>query len=405
MKQRITWAFALLALLLAGFFTLVSYISVEVIESQVVDERLAKLAGQLIAQHRKGLVPELPPEISFFVNREIPEPLRQAPPGVHEARLAQGEVQALIIEEGNDRFAVIQEMDEFERTEFIIYAALAAGSVASLLLAIVLGVATARRIAAPVTQLADAVARNTPPQSLPSLAADDEIGVLARAFARRTEALQEYLVRERVFTGDVSHELRTPLTIMLGAAEVLKRQLADRPAELAGAQRIHRVAAEASARVAALLQLSRSPELLDAPRIELNRVVQSEMERCQHLLEGKPVACGLESAGPVAVAAQPELAGIVIGNLLRNACLYTEQGRVLVSLSPDKLVIEDSGPGIPEMVRSQLFERFVQGDAGTVAGTGLGLSIVKRVADHLGWKISLEPGRQGGSRFTLSFPE
>ncbi|MGV3655493.1 MAG: sensor histidine kinase [Noviherbaspirillum sp.] len=403
MRRRITLAFVLLALLLSSFFSLVSYVSVEVIESQVVDERLAKMAGQLIARHRMGLAQELPPEVSFFANGDIPAPLRTAPPGVHEAVLDQREAQALIIEDGADRYALVQDMEEFEHTEFIIFSALAVGSAASLALALLLGVATARRLASPLVRLADAVERDTPPHALPSQAAGDEVGVLARAFARRTEALQQYLARERVFTGDVSHELRTPLTVVLGAAEVLKSRLADRPIELAAAERIRRAAADATARIAGLLQLSRAPESLDPLPTEMLGVVRAELERCQYLLAGKAVDCALDFTGPVTVAARPELAGIVVGNLLRNACQHTEQGRIRISLSPTRLIIEDSGPGIPEAVRNRLFERFVHGDAGPDAGAGLGLSIVKRVADHLGWEVWLEGCESGGSRFIVGF--
>lgn len=404
LKQRITRAFVLLAVLLAGFFSLVSYISVEVIEAQVVDGRLEKTGDKLIAHHRAREAVEMPPDISFFANEQIPKELQQAMPGIHELIIDGHEVQALIRVEGGSRFAVVQDMDEFEDTELVIFSALGAGFVSSLLLAIVLGVTTARHIVAPVSALADAVGRNASPGGLPSLDADDEIGVLARAFAKRTDELQQFLMRERLFTGDVSHELRTPLAIMMGAAEVLKAQLADRPAQLAVAERARRVAAETAERVSAMLLLSRSPELLDAPLTLLNPLLQSEFDRCQSLLIGKPVQCRLEWSEAVWVHARPELIGIIVGNLLRNACQHTEKGSVIVRLATNRLIIEDDGPGIPGPVQARLFERFVQGSKDSPEGTGLGLSIVKRVVEHIGWDIRYEPSEHGGSRFILSFP-
>jgi signal transduction histidine kinase len=267
---------------------------------------------------------------------------------------------------------------------------------------VVLGYGTARRMVAPLTALADAVG-NGQPTPLPSLAANDEIGVLARALTRRTDELQRFLERERLFAGDVSHELRTPLTIMLGAAELLAAQLADRPDVLATVERLRRVAAETTGRVSALLLLSRSPEQLDAPLIDLGALVQAEIDRYCPLLKGKPVECRYEQAAPVHVAARPELAGIAVGNLLRNACQHVERGHVLVRLEADRLVVEDTGPGIPEAVRARLFERFVRGATEDGQGSGLGLSIVKRVAEHIGWTVRLETPAGGGSRFILGF--
>jgi signal transduction histidine kinase len=404
LKQRIARSFVFLALVLASFFTFVAYIAVELIEEQVLDARLEKLAGKLIEQHQRKQMPDVPPDVNFYVNTSIPPELQRLPAGSHELLIHGTEIQAVVRTEGTDRFAVVQETTEFEHTEFIIFSALGAGFISSLMLAVILGIATARRIVAPVSALADAVARNENPALLPSLEAADEIGVLARAFAKRTEQLQQFLAQERLFTGDVSHELRTPLTVMLGAAEVLKAQLGDRPEQLAVAERLRRVAADTSERISALLLLSRTPELLDAPRTALHPVIQAELDRCQYLLAGKSVQCRIESAErEVWVDARPELIGIVVGNLLRNACQHTDAGTIAVTLKSDRLIIEDNGPGLPAAVRERLFERFVQGRKDSPEGTGLGLSIVKRVAEHIGWDIRLECPSGGGSRFVLSF--
>lgn len=405
LKQSISLTYILLAVIVAGAFSLVSYISVEIIEEQVIDARLSKMADRLIELQPGGRMPDAPPDISFMIDDGIPAELRQLPAGSHEVGLGNRHVHALLRDHGSSRYAVVQEVDELEHTELVILLSLAIGFAVSLLLAAVLGVVCAKRIIAPVAALAEAVGRNAGPTELPSLSAQDEIGILARAFAKRTDELQQFLQRERLFTGDVSHELRTPLTIMLGAAEVLTAQLADRPAQLATAERIRRVAAEAAQGVSALLLLARVPESLDAPRIVLNSIIKSEIERCRPLLHGKPVECRLDWSEEVSVHVRPELAGIVIGNLLRNACRHTEQGQVLVQLAAGRLVIEDTGSGIPQKVRERLFERFVHGDdLPAHEGTGLGLSIVKRVVDHVGWDIRLEIPQAGGTRFVLTFP-
>lgn len=404
LKRRIAHAFILLAVILAGFFCIVSYTAIEVIESQVIDGRMEKLADALIAHYLKNEPYEAPPDVSFFVNKAIPLALEDKKPGVNELLLNQREVQALIRTENGNRYAVVQEMTEFEETEFIIFSSLAVGFLSSLLLAVILGLATARRIVAPITALAEAVAAKSQPSTLPSVEAEDEIGVLARAFARRTEDLQQYLRREQLFTGDVSHELRTPLTIMLGAAEVLKLQLADRPAQQAVAERLRRAAAETSERVGALLHLSRAPEQLRNCCVSMNQLIRTELERYQPLAQGKPVISRFEAQADISAELRPELASMAIGNLLRNAFQHTEHGEILVRLEQGRIIIADTGPGLPHSVRERLFERFVTEPSDSTEGTGLGLSIVKRVVDHLGWEIRLECPETGGSRFVLNFP-
>lgn len=405
LKKSIALTYILLAVVVAGAFSLVTYVSVNVIEEQVIDARLAKMANRLIERHQRGDMPDAPPDVRFLIDGEIPEAIRKLPGGIHELPISDRHTHVLLRDHGSSRYAVIQEVEELEHTELVILLSLAIGFVFSVLLAVVIGVLSVRRTIAPVAALAEAVARNAGPTELPSLRAQDEIGVLSRAFAKRTDELQKFLQRERVFTGDVSHELRTPLTVMLGAAELLAAQLSEQPAQYATAERIRRVADETAQRVHALLLLSRGPESLDAPLTELNPIIESEMERCGPLLQGKDVECRLEWTEQVSANVRPELAGIVIGNLLRNACRHTEQGLIRVQLAVGSLVIEDTGTGVPKNVRERLFERFVHGDDRPEhEGAGLGLSIVKRVADHIGWDIRLETPQSGGARFILSFP-
>jgi signal transduction histidine kinase len=403
LKQRVARSFMLLAVVIAGSFTLFAGIMVEAVEAQLVDTQMERLIETMIEQRRHDQLTEMEADMKFFVGDAIPRTLRDAPPGTHEVMLNGEKAQALVVVSGGERFALVREMSDFERTELVIFTALGTGFLTSLLLAGGLGWLTARQVTAPVIALTDAVSRNAPPDALPSVHAEDEIGILARAFAKRTEELQNFLMRERLFTGDVSHELRTPLTIILGAAELLKAQLADHPQQLAVAERLRRVASEASVRVSALLLLSRSPQHLDAPCIPLHLLVQSELERWQPLLQGKPVQCRFEPAPPVWVHVHPELAGIVVGNLLRNACQHIDSGMITIRLAADSLTIEDDGPGLPPAVRERLFGRFVQSNSNATEGTGLGLSIVKRFSEQIGWDIDYQAPPTGGSRFILRF--
>lgn len=422
LRYRIIWTYALLTVVVCGFFAAVALLTLRAVERQLIDERLAAQAEWLIARHRQGRSTELPSGTRFFYGPAIPANMQRLPPGNHkltirkhatpagapardssELTVGQHSVYALVGADRGERFVVVDEYSDFRHIEGIVLWVLGIGFMACVFLAVALGRMAANRVVAPVTALADAVRRNVPQGELPSLAGADEIGVLARAFAARTAELERFLVRERLFAADVSHELRTPLTVILGAAELLALRSAERTELAALAERIRRTAVDTTERVSAMLLLSRAPERLDAPRIALTPLIERERERCEPFLAGKPVAFRLEAAGETWVQARPELAAIAIGNLLRNALQYTEHGEVTVRLTPDALVVEDTGPGVPESVRARLFERFVRSAEDLSTGSGLGLAIVRRVAEHLGWGIRLEDRPAGGSRFVLTF--
>jgi signal transduction histidine kinase len=405
LRGRIVAAFTLVAVAVSGFFAVVGFHTVAQVESQLIGARLGALAQWQLQRLRSGQAPALPPGLRLYLGDQVPAALRQLAPGFHDidGPVTKLDAVAGTTEDGRP-YVLVDEESDFETIEQELILRLAAGLLASVALAVALGWFVAGREIAPLAALADAVRRNRLDAGAPALARDDEIGVLGRALAAHTAELQDFLHRERLFTGDVSHELRTPLTVILGAAEVLGAQCADRPEVLATVERIRRTAQDTADRVGALLLLSRAPQAISAPRIALRPLVEREMERCRPLLRGRGVELALDGPGEVWVFAQPELAAMAVGNLLRNACLYTEQGRIEVRLAPGELSVVDSGPGLPPAVRAQLFERLVRGEAPAAGGAGLGLALVKRIADHLGWCVELVASDAGGSHFKLRFP-
>jgi signal transduction histidine kinase len=402
LRRRLLLAFVLLAAAIGGAFAGAAYLIIEATEYQLIDLRLARVAAALEQDLFTGAGRLA--GVAVAVGAQIPQELHQLAPGHHEVDLQGREMHVLIGNYGGQRYALIEDSSDFEQIERLAYVGLGAAFLAGVVLALAIARAAANRVIAPLTALASSVQRDDLKEQPRLLNAVDEIGVLARAFDARASQLRNVLLRERLFTADVSHELRTPLTVMLGAAELLSARLAPQAELRTVAERIRRTAADTSVRVSALLQLARAPETIESTRFSLRDLVEQEMERCRPLLDGKPVALTLESPGNVWVHAAHDLAAIAVGNLLRNACYFTQRGAVRVVLGASGLVIEDTGPGVPAQVRDRILAHWVQGHAEPPAGTGLGLSIVKRVAEHLGWAVRLENIPQGGSRFTLIFP-
>ena len=402
LRGRIVAAYVWLALAMCGLFALVALFAVGEVENFLVERRLEAITNWHFTRpaNQEGL----PPGLVIHQGEAVPPPLQRLAAGFHEIEDEHGNWYVLAgARSDGTPFVALENVSDFESIEREVMLGLALAIFVSGVLAALIGRLSAGRVIRPVTELADAVQRDALHADTPALAHNDEIGVLARAFAARSSEQKRFLTRERLFTGDVSHELRTPLAVILGAAEVLGARLRGQPDALPAVERIERTARDASARVAALLLLSRAPDALDSTRLELRALLEQEAERCRPLLDGKPVSLAVDAPEPVWALARSELVAMAVGNLLRNACQYTDAGEVAVRLRPAELIVEDSGGGLPEAVREQLFERFVRGDT-RAPGSGLGLAIVKRIVEHLGWQIRLDDSPAGGSRFTLNFP-
>ncbi len=312
----------------------------------------------------------------------------------------------------------------FEHLEDIFANALKIAVVLSLLIAAIFSHLSSKQIIKPLLDLKQAV--ETDHQNLNELThLPSEVGVLARAIDTQNHKLAQYLKREQLFTGDVSHELRTPLTIILGASEVLASQLADDNRLSEFTNRISNTAKETSETISALLLLSRAPEQLDTPQTSINAIAASEVTRLKYLLRHKPVTCTIVAEQDYIAYVRPELLKMALGNLIKNAFQYTDDGEVVIAIDADKITVTDTGLGIPEIMMPLLYERFerldhnktgyqTDGDSkhptglhehsnNKVEGTGLGLSIVQRIMTHMGWQLTHQANKTGGSTFSIYY--
>jgi signal transduction histidine kinase len=403
LRQRMISAYVLLTCIVCAAFAATALHAIDSVEDQLIDRRLALTADHLEKRFSAGQNLDLPPSVTLYRGDALPPALRGLAAGRHELILNGDSVNVLVRRSGASSFVLVDADADFEAIKRELHGFLIAAFVGCLGLALAFGRTTASQVIAPVTALAQAVEQDQLPDNFPSLQSSDELGVLARAFASRTRDLQQLLVREQWFVADVSHELRTPLTVIIGAAEILHCRAASHSEVATLAERIRRTAADAAARVAALLLLSHKPEAIEAPDTALAPIILLEMDRCQSLLRGKNVALTFELIDDVRLHAAPELAATAIGNLISNACQYTEEGSVTLRLERHRLVVQDTGVGIPESIRQQVFERFVRADLSHGGGSGLGLAIVRRIALHLGWSVTLESASGKGSRFTLTW--
>ena len=404
LRRRIVVAFVSFSVVLSLFIGVIAALAIEGIEVHLVDNRLAEAARWASPRQAAGLAAEMPAGLRFHRGSDIPQSLRNLPDGVSEVEVDGVGLHVLTGSDPAGPYVVVDHESDYEKVELVVYSMFGATLIGIITLAAVLGRFLARRIVNPISELAEAVAQGS--SDLPLTRRADELGILARALQAHTAELRAFLDRERFFTGDVSHELRSPLTVIMGAAEILMTN-AGSAAVRAPAERIYRAAHEAAECVTVLLLLARAPELGRLPPVQVAPLAARETERYRAMVADKPVALRYQDGAPFAVQAPSELCAAAIGNLVRNACQYTEQGEVSVRLGDRRVVVEDSGPGLPAAVRDTLRQPGAA-PAGLPstgsAGTGLGLSLVRRICEYLGARLLYEEREQGGSRFTIVFP-
>jgi two-component system OmpR family sensor kinase len=296
---------------------------------------------------------------------------------------------------------------------------LAFGVLGGAALALLAGLATARRAMAPIAELSAAarrVARTRDPSvRLPHPQADDEVAELARTLEAMLAALgqargetEAALARQREFVADASHELRTPLTSVLANLELLDETLEGEQREAAASalrssRRMRRLVGD-------LLLLARADTGRQAPHRELDlSAVVTEVAA-----ELEPVSGGHEitvdaPAGMIVSGARDELHRLAL-NLLENALRHTDPGTA-VEASVERvdglvvLSVEDDGPGVPQNLHDKVFERFFRGAGDQSGSSGLGLSIVRAVAESHRGNVRLEPPLDGrGARFVVRLP-
>lgn len=269
-----------------------------------------------------------------------------------------------------------------------------------------------QRMMAPLERLSHAAERwrpeSTTPQGLIEAAAIlepvDEVERLRHALIDMTSRMDAFVGRERDFTRDASHELRTPLTVIRMAGDMLRGEdgLSARGARAVG--HIQEQSQQIEGLIDAFLLLARDPRLpIDVTETSLAEVVQGEVARAQQRLEGKAVDLRVRIDAYPVVDAPPRLPGVVLGHLLQNACDFTEQGEVVVTVGIESIEIRDTGVGMDAATLERVFEPFFRADTAKGESRGLGLDVVRRLVERMGWTVTLDSKPGVGTNATLRF--
>ena len=243
----------------------------------------------------------------------------------------------------------------------------------------------------------------------------DEIAELGKEFNMLTERLDDTERQRRRFVSDASHELKTPLaSIRLLSDSIVQSENIDMDTAREFVTDIGNEAERLQRTTEKLLDLSRLddgvqvlPEPVDVKQVSLDALVM-----LRPLAEEKQVKIRSELAEGCVVMANTDDMFHIIFNLTENAVKYNVPGgSVRLILKGDEehiyLTVEDTGIGIPEEDRLNIFSRFYRVDKARsreAGGSGLGLSIVHDAVLAHGGTIAVGQNKPQGSRFIVSFP-
>jgi two-component system OmpR family sensor kinase len=219
--------------------------------------------------------------------------------------------------------------------------------------------------------------------------------------------------RVRQFVADASHELRTPLASIRGYAELTRKEEEPVPANVTHAlERVESEATRMSSLVDDLLLLARidAGRPLDREPVDLSELVVNAVSDAHAASPGHLWQLDLPDE-PVEVSGDRAHVHQIVANLLANARTHTPPGtavRTQLAREGDgvRITVRDNGPGVPEELQPNVFQRFARGDTSrnrAAGSTGLGLSIVAAVAQAHGGTVEME-SRPGDTCFSVLLP-
>jgi adenylate cyclase len=222
------------------------------------------------------------------------------------------------------------------------------------------------------------------------------------------------------FLANMSHELRTPLNAVIGLTEMLVTHAARFGTEkaLEPLRRVHRAGTHLLGLINQVLDLSK----IEAGKLDLNvetvsipPLLDEIMGTTRPLAEQNRNRLSADPGDVPTVVADPMRLRQILLNLLSNACKFTSDGEIRLSVATVvkdgvpmvEFAVADTGIGIAPEQMSRLFEEFSQADSTTArryGGTGLGLAITRRLCQMMGGEVSVSSELGKGSTFAVWLP-
>lgn len=266
----------------------------------------------------------------------------------------------------------------------------------------------------PINRLRDEIARRSPLDLRPidESSVPREIAPVVVTLNRLFQMLRASARSQQQFIANTAHQLRTPITGMQAQIDLLAAEPAAAPlrARLAPLQQAIRQLGHSANQ---LLSLARADPAVNIAakkeRVELDVIVREVVGRFVDRALAANIDLGVD-VRPVTVEADPSLIDDLLSNLVDNALKYTPSGGSVTVTAGTLgaravLVVEDTGPGIPEGERERVRQRFYRLPNSPGHGSGLGLAIVDEIARLYGATLTIDAGRNAiGTKVSVEFP-
>jgi signal transduction histidine kinase len=293
-------------------------------------------------------------------------------------------------------------------------AAVAVLCIAGLLVGIITRRALMSRVDS-IRQTVSAIIHGDLKHRLPTQLNDDELNTLSRTINGMLDQIELLVHGVRNVSNSIAHDLRTPLAELRSRLEELSlirpptvEAYAEIDGALADVDRVIRIF-DALLRLAEIDAGMRRSGFVS---LDVSDLAASAVEFYEPAAELKNIDLKFRSNGPLLVSGDPVLLAQALSNLIDNALKYAPQhGSIDVAVqhhgATAEILVSDNGPGIDELEKTKVVQRFYRGDASRgTPGVGLGLSLVEAVAKLHGSPLELRDNGPGlRAVLTLSIVE
>ena len=257
-----------------------------------------------------------------------------------------------------------------------------------------------------LTETANHININNLDENIPLPNTGDEVERLTKSFNDMTTKLNASYQVQKNFSANAAHELRTPLATIQTQLDVFELKTDRNPTEYTALiKSVSQSTERLSNLVNDLLSFTNEQDVDMTKSVDLHGLIEEIIFELEENAKAKNIKIILEGEGEI--FGSDGLLQRAFYNLISNAIRYNvDGGNIAITISNKKVTVADTGVGIPEEAKPNIFNTFFCVDKSRsreLGGSGLGLAIVKNIIEKHGGSIYVEDNKPQGSIFIVMF--